>query len=186
MTAPRSAPTLAPENADDIDLSLACPTEWVDRSVIVYSAPPDPVDPTAPRPNIAVRRDLIVDSRTLQVHALREMTALAKALPGFELLETAETQVGGIPALSYRFGWRSPVGPLEQTFTLVETRGAGKRTFTSVLTTARKADAPGARTLFEGVFRNIRLAASPIDAHATPSAPAPLPPLVPMPRAVWR
>jgi hypothetical protein len=171
---------------NDGELSLACPPEWADSSMLIYSAPHDPATSTAP--NVIVKRDPAPDGRSLQTHALREMTALVRALPRFELLEMAETRVSGVPALLYRFAWESPLGPIEQAFTIAETRRGDQRTFTTFLTTARKADAPLAAALFRRVLGTVRYGVPPASTRTPPpaSTPIPAPPLVPMPGSVRR
>jgi hypothetical protein len=184
MVSPSSVPPfVGTRHHDDRDLAFDCPSDWLDRSLIVYSAPRDPTNPTPP--NVIARRDPAGESVTLRVHALREITLLAKKLPGFDLLETEDTHVSDMPAAFYRFGWQSPLGPLEQTITIVERGTGGQRTFTTFLTTARKTDAASARALFQAILQSVRFEA-PRPPPSRPSTSEPravaAPAFVPMPR----
>ena len=187
---------IATRRHGDRDLEFECPADWLDRSVLVYSAPRDPKNPTAAPPNVVVRRDPAADGTTLRVHAALEITLLAKKLRSFELRETEDTRVSEWPAVSYRFCWQSPLGPLEQTITIVESGRENRRTFTTFLTTARTADAPSASAFFRTILQSVRFDASPAPS-ARPSVPpsrssAPDlpaladPPFIPMPRFARR
>jgi hypothetical protein len=172
------------------DLSFEYPPGWDAQSVRVYSAPPSRTNPKQPAPNVVVRREALPAGVTLQLHAFREMTSIAKQLPSFELLDSNEARISGLPALVYRFEWHSPLGVLEQSSTMVESRGEdGKRILTTFLTSARKTDVAAARPFFGRILASIRFdkpnAYAPASRPAVPDAPA-QPPFVPMPRSVPR
>src|ERR1700733_11477878 len=167
-----SAVAVATRRHGDHDLEFECPADWLDRSVLVYSAPRDPKNPTAAPPNVVVRRDPAVSATALRVHAVREITLLAKKLRSFELLETEDTHVSDEPAVTYRFCWDSPLGPLEQTITIVERGRVPRRTFTTFVSAARKAGAASARAFFRTIRGSVRFEGSrPPSIPARPSPP---------------
>src|ERR1700722_14093732 len=96
-------------------LSLEAPADWMDRTLITYTAPAAPGETTTP--TLVVARDVIKESETLQTYTDRHLLQLASELPDFELSNSGNRTIGegNYPAIYLRFRWRPPAGVIEQT-----------------------------------------------------------------------
>src|ERR1700733_2915968 len=173
----------------DKDLSFDTPPEWIDRSIIAHSSPPA-ADQNESAPNVVVTREEMRESDTLRTHADRQLLELGKQLTDFDLLESRETQLGGLPAILLRYGWTSHFGPLEQTVTLVERMTAKGRVAILFTTTVGREDAAKARPIFADMLQSVRFdqgqGQPPPPSPGPPSSQTPAPmagpaPVVPMP-----
>jgi hypothetical protein len=166
------------------------PRDWVDRTMIAFSAPAPAGTKNAP--NVVMTHEWMRDADSLRVHAERQLMELGRQLQGFDILESRETTLGGLEAIRMRFGWLSHFGALEQSLTMVERNVQGRRVATTFTTTAMADEAAAVETTFEAFLASVRFGAHHSDRVPAPSfTPSTLPPppshvepiapLVPMP-----
>ena len=171
----------------DKDVSFDPPPDWVDRTFVAFTAPPGLVKDVNSAPNIVMTREPMRDGDTLRTHSDRQLIELGKQLKDFDLLESKETTLGGLPAILLRYRWISQVGTLEQAMVVAERTRPDKGTdVTTFTTTTTPADAPRARPIFDEILRTVRF--SPAGGAPPPVRPSLAPPLsdepsplVPMP-----
>ena len=139
------------------DVTFDVPQGWEDRTVVAYASPKS-ADKTAIT-NFVMTRDTLSPGETMQTYADRQLAEIAKRLPAFELLDSVEVRLGGVPASQLLFCWDGANGPLVQRLTMVVL--ADKiLTFTS---TAPKNLADQMAPHFDAILASVRF----------PGAPAP-------------
>jgi hypothetical protein len=167
------------------------PEGWIDKSMIAFSAPGAGAPGSS---NLVITSESFREGDSLRTHMGRQVLEASRQLRDFDLLETRDGVLGGLPAVTARFTWTSHFGVLEQTITSVERVLNGVRVATSVTTTALTTQAEEARATFEAFLASMRFTeayGSPSEIRPrapTPSSPpAPsqpsevLPPFIPMP-----
>ena len=97
------------------DLFFEAPDGWHDRTVVAFVAPARPGRKTPS--TLVVTRELLGPSENLQTYATRQLGLLGRAFNEFELLETMDVTVGGLPAVQVLFAWVADNGPLVQRVT---------------------------------------------------------------------
>lgn len=93
-------------------LILEVPADWVDRSVIAFSAPRHPAREISP--NIVVTRDVADEDGHASSYADRQLVELAKRLSEFCLLARRESVLGGMPGVEIEFTWTGAAGLIHQ------------------------------------------------------------------------
>jgi hypothetical protein len=172
---------------EDDDVTFDTPDDWIDRSVVAHIGA---LDTSGASTNFMVSREPMRDDDTLQSYRDRQMIELAQQLDEFELLESKDTVLGGLPATMIRYTMDSPDGLVEQTMRFVErVTPDNKRIALSIATSASVSKADASRPVIEEVLRTVRIGGGDPPAPprveplppAGPSGPVETPPLVPMP-----
>lgn len=88
------------------------PEDWIDKSMIVYSAPDQPGRAMAP--NIVVGRDALGADETFREYCNRQVEAFRNSLPQFHREEESPGRVNEFDAFQIRFTWASGAGTLRQ------------------------------------------------------------------------
>ena len=163
----------------DKDVSFDPPSDWTDRTVVAFTAPPAISTKPAAAPNMVMTREDMRAGDTLRTHADRQLIELGKALEDFDLLESRETELGGQPAILLRYTWISQIGQLEQAMTLVQRPGENGPVATVFTTTMTPDDASRARPIFANILQSVRF-----DAGTRPGqGPTTIAPSMPPPRS---
>jgi hypothetical protein len=171
----------------DKDILFEAPKDWTDRTIVAFSAPLDATKNKETAPNIVMTREPMRDEDTLRTHADRQLLELGRQLKDFDLLESRETELAGLPAIFLRYTWVSHLGELEQSLTMVERRLPEGRVAATFTTTVGKADAANARPVLNQILQNVRFEPSGPPRPSGPAGPPPPPiaepsaPIVPMP-----
>jgi hypothetical protein len=140
-------------------MTFDLPDRWVDRTVVAFSAPPQPDIPKEHLPNVVMTREALAEGDTLRTHADKTLLEMAKQLDGFDILESRETLLAGLRAVHIRFKWTSSFGELEQAMTMCEAPPEPDDTgrFATLITTSAHAKvAAQARPVFEQVLSSFR------------------------------
>jgi hypothetical protein len=168
----------------DKDVGFEAPKEWMDRTIVAFTAPANKEN----APNIVMTREPMRDEDTLRTHADRQLLELGRQLQDFDLLESRETQLGGQPAILLRFAWVSHLGDLEQSVTMVERTFDQKRVAMTFTTTSPRAEAQGTRPVFQQILQSVQFDGSaggpprpPGPSRPPPPIAEPSAPVVPMP-----
>ena len=83
---------------------------------------------------------------------------MSRVLEGFDILESRDASLGGLPAVHVRFRWTSSIGPVEQTLTMCESPcepGDGCRYATLVTTSSHATLAEQAKPMFDALLRSL-------------------------------
>ncbi|MFK7987555.1 MAG: DcrB-related protein [Sandaracinaceae bacterium] len=89
------------------DLALSKPAGWVDKSMVILSAPP--VDGKFP-PSVVINRATLPKDHSTSDYAELCAKDGAEEFDGFELLDSDPASVDGGTAPAFRFRWDSPRG----------------------------------------------------------------------------
>ncbi|MHA7773476.1 DcrB-related protein [Roseibium sp. M-1] len=90
---------------------LSVPDDWIDRSVLVWSAPPG--SGTMP-PNVAVAFDTMQPGEPLVVYVNRQVDSLKASLADWQLVTQTQTDLKGREAYEVVFTWNTPPGKMRQ------------------------------------------------------------------------
>ena len=85
------------------DFVFPVPDDWVERSMIGYSAPFRPGRALAPNTLVAINQ--IPDGETLDSFVARQMDDLKSRAAGFAIKLSRSTQLDGIPCIEVVFAW---------------------------------------------------------------------------------
>jgi hypothetical protein len=155
-------------------VSLDPPADWIDRTIVAFSAPAQSDNKSAP--NLVITNEPMREGDTLRVCADRQLMEIAKQLQDFDICESTTTTVGGLPAISMRFTWTAHFGALEQTITLVERTTEAGRVVTSFAATAKVQDAKTTHGIFENVLKSVSFGPPAAVTHSEPPRPLSQPP----------
>ena len=97
------------------DLSFDVPPGWQDRTVIAFAAPEKPGKVATA--TLIVTREKLGPNESLRTYSSRQLAQVARVLDGFELHESRDVNVAGLPAVQHVFGWNAAAGPLVQRIT---------------------------------------------------------------------
>jgi len=100
------------QNARSQDFHFEVPSNWVDRSMIAWSAPPVAGERIAP--NVLVAYDALQDGEDLAGYVNRQLKQLMEKARKFHLDLRQDTQLDGRPAIEVVFRWDSTPGTLKQ------------------------------------------------------------------------
>ena len=104
------------------DLSFDVPSDWDDRSVVVYAAPPTPEQNFVP--NVVLARDALEADETVEQYAEKQLGSLMESSEDFTLVSRSQRMVGDAPAVEIRFDCAGDDGTmLHQRMLLVGDRG---------------------------------------------------------------
>jgi hypothetical protein len=98
--------------AGTIDFSFEVPPDWVDRTMIAWSAPARPGDRVAP--NVVVAYDALQHGEDLAGYVNRQLKQLMEKARKFHLDLRQDTNLAGRPAIEVMFHWDSTTGTLKQ------------------------------------------------------------------------
>jgi hypothetical protein len=99
------------------DLTLDVPEDWEDKSMTAFA--PRRASPAAIQPSLVVTREPFVGDVSLRAFASQQLATVARSVPEFELTETRDETVGGLPAVVSDFTWQGDTGALAQRHVLV-------------------------------------------------------------------
>ncbi|MGI4732264.1 MAG: DcrB-related protein [Janthinobacterium lividum] len=133
-------------------MSAEPPAGWFDKTMIVYSAPPDPAHAIAP--TIVVGRDALGADETFREYCNRQVDTFRASLPGYVREGEQPGQVHGFDAFQIRFTWRSAGGALRQQVFFVAAGGGMIVTYTG---TAAAEDFAAFEVLFERSLATLRI-----------------------------
>jgi hypothetical protein len=94
------------------NLSFEVPDHWQDQTVVAWAAPAQAGKPA--QPNIVVTRDKLPPGQTIKTYATKQVAAISKSLPEFEIEDSRDINVAGLPAVEVRFTWEGESGHLAQ------------------------------------------------------------------------
>lgn len=98
--------------APPVTVSSEPPSGWIDKTMIVYAAPPVPGQATAP--TIVVGRDATVAGESFREFCNRQVDTFRAGLPEFHREYEEPGRLGGRDAFQIGFSWRSAAGVLRQ------------------------------------------------------------------------
>jgi hypothetical protein len=107
------------------DLYFRAPDDWIDRSVLVLTAP-DALEGEHP-PSFVVTRDVLAPAQTMAAYVERAIDELAGTLEWFEIIDRSPMIVADREAMSILFRFHSANGEMMQR--LVFLAGAGQVLF---------------------------------------------------------
>lgn len=155
-------------------VAFEAPADWDDKTIVAFAAP---VMPGKFSPNLVMTKDKLKPGETLRSYGDRQIMELARRLEGFDLVDSGERTLGGLPALEYRFSWISDVAQLHQ-HTVMTAAGDQILTFTGTAVREEEAvlDKAMEQTLSTVSFPHLTPGYSPYgNAAPVPPAPAPAP-----------
>jgi hypothetical protein len=102
---------------------LQIPDDWQDKTVTALSFPAGASKADA---SFAVTRDpAAANLPSLAAYVDKQLVEMAKGCPKFELIERHEASLGGAPAQSVSYTWRSPDGTIVQQLQAISLLGSG-------------------------------------------------------------
>lgn len=93
------------------DFSFEHPSDWIDRTVIVRSAPPNG---SAVPPNVVIAYDKIPLGSDLDGYVQRQIADLSRAMQGFQLELRRPIGFSGRHAVELLFIWVAAIGTMRQ------------------------------------------------------------------------
>ena len=111
-------------------VGFEAPEGWDDKTIVAFAAP---VEPGKFSPNVVMTKDKLKAGETLRSYADRQIMELARRLEGFDLMESGDRTLGGLPAMEYRFTWTSEHAELHQR-SVMTASGSDVITFTGTST----------------------------------------------------
>jgi hypothetical protein len=132
----------------DALVNFEVPRDWIDRSVVAYSAP------TPTGVNLVMTRDRLEDDEDLPQYAARQLDDIAERMRGFTIEEVVEHEIAGRRAFTTRFRSAGTDGPLVQRLTLI---ALPDRRVVAFTTTAPARDAEQLAPLFERIISSVQL-----------------------------
>jgi hypothetical protein len=92
-------------------VAFEAPDNWEDKTIVAFAAP---ATPGKFSPNIVMTKEPLKQGETLRNYADRQIMELARRLDGFDLIDSGDRTLGNLPALEYKFAWRSEHAELHQ------------------------------------------------------------------------
>lgn len=132
------------------DFQLDVPDDWVDRTVVVWSAPATAAEVP---PNVVVAYDRPRSGEDLRAYATRQVADLARTAQQFRLDLRRDVTFAGRPAVEVVFEWMAPPGVMRQR-QLFSLLSDGR--VTSVASTARASDFAVAEATFGRILASFR------------------------------
>jgi hypothetical protein len=134
------------------DFSFEHPADWVDRTVIVRSAPPGSA---AVPPNIVIAHDKMQLGEDLGSYVNRQTNDLARTAKDFQLVLRRDVAFAGRDAVELVFTWGAGPGTMKQR-QIYGTLDGGR--VVSIATTALAADFDGYEPVFNQMLTSFRWA----------------------------
>lgn len=101
-----------PQTCRTRDFSFQVPDDWMDRSMIAWSAPADNDSPLAP--NIMIAYDRPKSGETVGAYVNRQLQDLSTRAQGFQLELRRDVMLAGRQAVEIMFQWNSGNGIIKQ------------------------------------------------------------------------
>ncbi|WP_029013146.1 DcrB-related protein [Niveispirillum irakense] len=101
-----------PQTCHTRDFSFQVADDWVDRSMIAWSAPIDGRGPTAP--NLMIAYDRPPPEETVGAYVNRQLQDLSTRAQGFQLELRRDAMLAGQAAVEIMFQWNSGSGIIRQ------------------------------------------------------------------------
>jgi len=137
---------------EDESIQFDVPRDWLDRTIVAYSAPLRPGQDTAA--NLVLTRQELEPDDTLQSYAERHVDQVAERMDAFEIVDFDEREIGGRPAIACRVMSESPTGSFAQVLAMVELPG---RIVASFTLTSAEVDAAGMEPLFDRILSTVKV-----------------------------
>lgn len=136
------------------DLAMSRPEGWLDKSMVILSAPPD--GERFP-PSVVVNRMALAEGQTIAEFANAAADAAAAEFDGFELIDRDSAQVDNQTSPAFRFRWDSPRGRAmhRQVYVPGSERTVLSVTFSTLMHSEREA-----WPLFETILAGMQLGAT--------------------------
>lgn len=135
--------------------TLSPPDGWIDKTMIVHSAPHDPASPMAA--NIVVSRDALLPDETFAAYCDRQDGVFRDNLPGYRHEDRRAGILQARAATQIAFTWTSSAGPLRQQATFIDAGGGVVVGFTA---SAAADDFEKHRDLFNRQLAALRIEAT--------------------------
>lgn len=136
------------------------PEGWIDKTMIVYSAPDAPGRAMAP--NIVVGRDALATGETFREYCNRQVDAFRTSLPHFHREDEGPGRVQDLDAFHIRFTWASGAGTLRQRVFFIS---AGSGVSVSFAATAAAEDFASHEAAFEAALASLQILPNPAQRH---------------------
>lgn len=133
------------------DLSFEVPDHWQDQTVVAYGSPPVKGKPA--QPNVVITRDKLQDGQSIRTYSTKQVASIANSLPEFELEESRDINVAGLPAVEVRFTWEGEAGLLAQRQIMV----AYRENVYNITLTCLKTGLGDANPIFEKIVASFQL-----------------------------
>jgi hypothetical protein len=101
-------PNRAVQNSD---FSFAVPDDWIDRSIIAWSAP---LSRSPVPPNFMIAYDKVRTGEEFGTYVNRQLADLSKSAQNFHLELRRDLEFQGRPAVELMFRWNAPAGTMKQ------------------------------------------------------------------------
>lgn len=128
------------------------PDGWIDKTMIVYSAPPAPDRAIAA--NVVIARDALAKGETFREYCTRQIDGFRATLPHFEREEERPGRIGEHDAFHIRFVWQSGAGLLRQQVFFIAAPAGVVVTYTA---TAAAEDFAAHEETFDAGLADLRL-----------------------------
>lgn len=138
-----------PQHSQTEDFRIEAPDDWIERSMIVWSAPPMPGNALAP--NVLIAYDKPRVGETLVSYVDRQMKDLGAKAQRFQLELRRDVTLSDRPAVEVMFRWDSGGGFLKQR--QLYSLASGGRVI-SIVNTARQQDFDAAEPKFLSVLNS--------------------------------
>ncbi|WP_076960679.1 DcrB-related protein [Teichococcus deserti] len=135
------------------DLQLAYPSDWTDRSITAFAAPPGS---WRVLPNFVVTRDSGGGARNAADYADRTLVELARRLQDFQLLRRGAVTLQQHTGIDMMFTWHSGEGLLQQRQVILLL--PDDKVF-SIVASALQSDFPAVEETFAKMFASLRFPA---------------------------
>lgn len=146
-----------PDDIPVITVALDPPSGWVDKTMIIHSAPTEPGRAMAP--NTVVGRDALGEGETFASFCDRQKTVFADGLPQYHLKGERQGLLHGLlPATQLLFAWTSGAGELTQQASFIDVGNGVVVTFTA---SAAAADFAAHQDLFNEQLAKLRIETAP-------------------------
>lgn len=131
------------------DAEIEIPDDWVDQSVNLFSASPQPPAPLS----LVITRDRLKAGQDLPEFAETKLGELESQLTSLKIVEKRQIEVGGQLALEAELRWTSKQGPVHQRQVYIEN---GERVLVLTATSPGTISAAHA-SQFEQVLSTLKL-----------------------------
>ena len=130
------------------ELSFEVPDDWEDKSISAF-APHHQEGKLGT--SVTITREPNAGSRSLRAHVAQQLATVSRALADFDLRETRDATVGGLPAVISDFSFSGETGAIAQRYVLVQF----KQWIYSITYTMPKGDIEKSLPAFERVLASV-------------------------------